>query len=299
MKKISLLVLAIFMFFTITSCGSNSNTDSNKTNPSTTDNQSGNTQDNDNCYLYEKNLNSAIKQEQNGNNISLAVENNKETIRVDELFSYSSEHLIEIYSSSNSAYNTTTKEMTLTVGFNNYQILFKNLKNYNEITYDLKIFRDPGIVTKKVTQYSMRKEVTESKQENGLPTFNLKFYYPGVPHLIYDGIEMPTIINECNIDMHFYTVIYVTDSSYPPTSDTVFHFSKQFTLEHTFTSISEVYEVAVDFPIELWNEFHSTYPFTTIETTQQGIYNGASSGITVFSSSYINMEVDYSKFKFN
>ena len=57
MKRISLLVLAIFMFFTITSCGSNSNTDSNKTNPSTTDNQSGNTQGTDKSrFFLVKNL---------------------------------------------------------------------------------------------------------------------------------------------------------------------------------------------------------------------------------------------------
>ena len=299
MKRISLLVLAIFMFFTITSCGSNSNTDSNKTNPSTTDNQSVNTQDNDNGYLYEKNLNSAIKQEQNGNKISLAVENNKETIRVDELFSYSPEHLIEIYSSSNSAYNTTTKEMTLIVGFNNYQILFKNLKNNNEITYDLKIFRDPGTTTRNVTQYSVKKEILESLQNNGLPSYKFKFYYPYDENIALNGEAIPAEIIECNIEIQFSASFYIDSENFMPGAASPHQQMQSFNFTHKFTSAKEVYETTVDFPVEFWNSFCSSYPFTTLDNSQRGLYELNSNGLFVFTGSNVKLKVDYTKFNFN
>ena len=299
MKRISLLVLAIFIFFTITSCGSNSNTDSNKTNPSTTDNQSVNTQDNDNGYLYEKNLNSAIKQEQNGNKISLAVENNKETIRVDELFSYSPEHLIEIYSSSNSAYNTTTKEMTLIVGFNNYQILFKNLKNNNEITYDLKIFRDPGTTTRNVTQYSVKKEILESLQNNGLPSYKFKFYYPYDENISLNGEAIPAEIIECNIEIQFSASFYIDSENFMPGAASPHQQMQSFNFTHKFTSAKEVYETTVDFPVEFWNSFCSSYPFTTLDNSQRGLYELNSNGLFVFTGSNLKLKVDYTKFSFN
>ncbi len=299
MKRISLLVLAIFMFFTMTSCGSNSNTDSNKTNPSTTDNQSGNTQGTDNGYLHEKNLNSAIKQEQNGNKINLAVENNKETIRVDELFSYSPEHLIEIYSSSNSAYNTTTKEMTLTVGFNNYQILFKNQKNNNEITYDLKIFRDPGTTTRNVTQYSVKKEITESLQNNGLPSYKFKFYYPYDENITLNGQTIPAEIIECNIEIQFSASFYIDSENFTPGAASPHQQMQSFNFTHKFTSAKEVYETTVDFPVEFWNSFCSSYPFTTLDNSQRGLYELNSNGLFVFTGSNVKLKVDYTKFSFN
>lgn len=299
MKRISLLVLAIFMFFTITSCGSNSNTDSNKTNPSTTDNQSGNTQGTDNGYLYEKNLNSAIKQEQNGNNINLAVENNKEAIRVDEVFSYSSEYLIEIYSSSNSAYNTTTKEMTLTVGFNNYQILFKNQKNNNEITYDLKIFRDPGTTTRNVTQYSVKKEITESLQNNGLPSYKFKFYYPYDENITLNGQTVPAEIIECNIEIQFSASFYIDSENFMPGAASPHQQMQSFNFTHKFTSAKEVYETTVDFPVEFWNSFCSSHPFTTLDNSQRGLYELNFNGLFVFTGSNVKLKVDYTKFSFN
>ena len=302
MKKVIFFLVAFLLVLTgcnKTNNTSNSSKDNVITNSGNNSNNNESTTDKPSSFLYESQLNGAIRQEQNGNDINIIVERDKESVKVDELFSYSADHLIEIYSSSGVYINQANKEVTLNIGFNKFQVLFKNLKNYSEIVYNFNIFRDQGIVTRKVTNYDLKKDVIESKQENGLPTFNFRFYYSSVPHLTYDGIEMPTIITECKIDMHFYTQFYIKSSANPPTSPLDFGASEQFTLEHTFTSIDEVYEVAVDFPIALWDRYHSTYPFSTIEGTRQGFYNGASTGITALSSSYINMKVDYSKFEFN
>ena len=76
---------------------------------------------------------------------------------MDELFSYSADHLIEIYSSSGVYINQANKEVTLNIGFNKFQVAFKNLKNYSEIIYNFNIFRDPGTVTRKVNQYDVKK----------------------------------------------------------------------------------------------------------------------------------------------
>ncbi len=75
--------------------------------------------------------------------------------------------MIDIHSDDSSA-NNTSKELSLNIGYNNFQILFKNLSDYSEKTYNLKIFKDSGTDTRNVTKYSVKKEYTQSINSNGL-----------------------------------------------------------------------------------------------------------------------------------
>ena len=125
--------------------------------------------------------------------------------------------------------------MTLTVGFNNYQILFKNQKNNNEITYDLKIFRDPGTTTRNVTQYSVKKEITESLQNNGLPSYKFKFYYPYDENITLNGQTVPAEIIECNIEIQFSASFYIDSENFMPGAASPHQQMQSYNFTHKFT----------------------------------------------------------------
>lgn len=218
---------------------------------------------------------------------------------MDELFSYSADHLIEIYSSSGVYINQANKEVTLNIGFNKFQVAFKNLKNYSEIIYNFNIFRDPGTVTRKVNQYDVKKEMTKSMQDNGLPSYKFKFYYPYNEYVTYDGIKVPALITECNIQIQFSAYFFVDSNNFLPGSYSPHQHTEQLLLNYEFNDVSDVYEVVADFPIEFWNDVCSRYPFTTLDNSKQGIYERNSNGLYVYTGSYITLTIDYSKFEFN
>ena len=158
---------------------------------------------------------------------------------MDELFSYSADHLIEIYSSSGVYINQANKEVTLNIGFNKFQVAFKNLKNYSEIIYNFNIFRDPGTVTRKVNQYDVKKEMTKSMQDNGLPSYKFKFYYPYNEYVTYDGIKVPALITECNIQIQFSAYFFVDSNNFLPGSYSPHQHTEQLLLNYEFNDVSE------------------------------------------------------------
>lgn len=299
MKKLALLFLSLFMFFTITSCGNNSNNNSNPSNNNTNSNtDSGGGNNSESSSVSVKTVDGALKQENKADSINIALNNENETIKLDKIFSYGAEYMIDIHSDDSSA-NNTSKELSLNIGYNNFQILFKNLSDYSEKTYNLKIFRDPGTTTRNVTQYSVKKEITESLQNNGLPSYKFKFYYPYAESITLNGQTIPAEIIECNIDIQFSASFYIDSENYMPGEGFPHQQMQSFNFTHKFTSAKEVYETTVDFPVEFWNSFCSSYPFTTLDNSQRGLYERNSNGLFVFTGSNVKLKVDYTKFSFN
>lgn len=308
MKKLALLFLSLFMFFTITSCGNNSNNNSNPSNNNTnsnTDNGGGNSNtdngggnNSESSSVSVKTVDGALKQENKADSINIALNNENETIKLDKIFSYGAEYMIDIHSDDSSA-NNTSKELSLNIGYNNFQILFKNLSDYSEKTYNLKIFRDPGTTTRKVTQYSVKKEITESLQNNGLPSYKFKFYYPYDENITLNGQAIPAEITECNIQIQYVAYFYIDSENYIPSDYFPHKSTRTLQIDYSFNSAKDVYETKVDFPLDFWNEYCSSYPFSTLDNTSRGIYERNSNGLFVYTGSSIKLKVDYSKFQFN
>lgn len=299
MKKLALLFLSLFMFFTITSCGNNSNNNSNPSNNNTNSNtDSGGGNNSESSSVSVKTVDGALKQENKADSINIALNNENETIKLDKIFSYGAEYMIDIHSDDSSA-NNTSKELSLNIGYNNFQILFKNLSDYSEKTYNLKIFRDPGTVTRNVTKYSVKKEYTQSINSNGLPSYNFKFYYPYDEHITVSGVEVPATITECNIQIQYVTYFYIDAENYMPNDYSPHQSTRTLQIDYSFNSAKDVYETKVDFPLDFWNEYCSSYPFSTLDNTSRGIYERNSDGLYVYTGSNVKLKVDYTKFSFN
>lgn len=258
------------------------------------------TENNVKSYINSKLLINAIRQESDDNNIKIVVENHKESILLDELFSYSPNHITEIYSLNGSNIDYAKKEISLSVGYNNFQILFKNLSDYTETTFNIKIFRDCGIITRKITRYSLRKEYVQTTDENGLPLFNFEIYIQEgfCDFIAINGIDLPAKIMDCNVEIVYQAYFYVDSKNYLPGEYSPHQYIEFFSIPHNFTNTKEVFRTSVPFPQEFWNDCCSKSPFLTLENSRQGIYERYPHELYVYNDSYISLSIDYSKFQF-
>lgn len=303
MRKFAILLLLVFcsLLFSLVGCSNNHN-DSNSQNigsgdGQTIDDNSSNLRDDD-SFINIKMFANAIRQENKGNEINIIRENEKEKIALDELFSYSQNYMVEIYSLTDSIIDYSKKEISLNVGYNNFQILFKNLSNYSEKFYDVKFFRDPGTISRKVDRYSIQKEYTQSTNENGLPEYDFKFYIQEDlgDYLIISGEKIPAKVVKCNIGIVYQAYFYVDENKFLPSSNFPHQYTESFSISYTFINPKEVFETIMPFPQYFWEDCCSNSSFLTLDNSHQGI---CERDIYVYTNSYILLGVDYSKYQFN
>ena len=220
------------------------------------------------------------------------------TKSVDELFSYTIKYTVDIYALSGSSIDYAKKEMSLNVGYNHFQIKFKNLSDYSETFFDIEIFRDPGIITRKFSKYDLYIKMTKSVDENGLPKFDLKIYVSKACDSIEVNDEnLPAQIVEYNLKATYYADFYIDPENYLPSSYSSHFREELFSITFTFTDINETLETTIDFPQYFWTDFCSQYPFSTLENTKLGLNDRYF--YIHHDESYISLRVDYSKYQFD
>lgn len=306
MKRIISLILLVVMAIMLTACGTNSSISNGSDNNSTTEKDNEQTKDNNSSiqeddYIVSRKIANALKQEHTGNDIHIILENNKDVLTLDELFSYSPNYIVEVYALSDSLIDYSKKAMSLNVGYNHFQVLFKNLSDYSEISYDIKIFRDPGEICRKINRYMIFKEYSQNRNENGFLEFDFKFYIQkGIGNFItINGEDIPAKIIECNVDMVYYANFYVDSENYMPSTNFPHQYMDTFSLSHKFINEKEIFETTVSFPEIFWLDCRSKSPFLTLENSTQGVYERYPYDIDVSTDSYILLCVDYSNYQFN
>ena len=320
MKKRILLIILTIALVLLVSCennqsdnndivsGDTSNNGNTNTNVGTGNNSENDTtekddssnQNNNKSYISIKTLADTIRQESNEADVNIIFVNSKESLTIDELFSYSSDHLIDIYTLSDSSIDYTKSEMKLNVGYNHFQIKFKNLVDYSETFFDIEVFRDPGVITRSFSKYQLHKEITKSVDENGLPKFDLKIYISNwFESIDINGENLPTQIIECNLKVNYYTDFYIDPENYLPSSGFSHCRMEFFSITHTFNNINETLETTINFPQDFWADFCSQYPYSTLENTKLGLNDRYPDEFFIYSESYILLSIDYSKYQFD
>ena len=279
----------------------NNNTNGKPANGSQTNGDDLSTDEEDSDYIKVKTLANTIRQENKENDVNIILENDKMALTVDELFSYTNKYTVDIYALSGSSIDYAKKEMSLNVGYNHFQIKFKNLSDYSETFFDIEVFRDPGIITREFSKYHLRKEITTSTDKNGLPKFDLKISLSDglFGSVDINGKMLPTQIVECNLKVNYYADFYIDPENYRPSSGYSHFKMESFSITHTFTDLNETFETTIDFPQYLWTDFCSQYPYSTLENTKIGLNDRYNDTFFVYSGSYILLRVDYSQYQFD
>ena len=307
MKRILSIILTLMLVIvTLVSCenvdssSNNSDKRSDMNNDEQTNESNSSSQKGDESYISVKTLANTIRQENEETDIDIIFANSRETLTINELFSYSNNHTIDIYSLGDSEIDYSKSEMTLNVGYNHFQIKFKNLSDYSETFFDIEVFRDPGVVTRSFSKYQLRKEITKSVDENGLPKFHLKISVSDqYEDIDVNGVNLPTQILECNLKFNYYADFYIDPNNYLPSSGFPHCRTEFFSITHTFTDINETLETTIDFPQYFWTEYCSQYPYATLENTKLGLNDRYNDTFFVYSESYILLSVDYSNYQFD
>ena len=287
MKKALCLLLTLLLVcsYFLSSCDDKNGTSDNPT-----------TAEEDIDYIKVKTLANTIRQENKENDINIILVNDKMALTVDELFSYTNKYTVDIYALSDSPIDYSKKEMSLNVGYNHFQIKFKNLSDYSETFFDIEVFRDPGIITRKFSEYQLHKEITQSTGQNGLPKFDLKIYVSNwFDSVDVNGEKLPTQIVECNLKVNYYAYFYIDSDKFRPSTGFSHSNMESFSITHTFTDLKETFETTIDFPQYFWEDYCSKYPFSTLENTKQG-FEGK---FFIYDESYISLRVDYSQYQFD
>ena len=276
----------------------NNNTNGKPDNSSQTNGDDLSTDEEDSDYIKIKTLANTIRQENKENDVNIILENDKMALTVDELFSYTNKYTVDIYALSGSSIDYAKKEMSLNVGYNHFQIKFKNLSDYSEIFFDIEVFRDPGIVNREFNRYFLNKEITTSTGENGLPKYDLKISITdGVFTFInVNGEKIPAQVVECNIKVNFYADFYIDaymgDRAYAQYNEFV-------SATHTFRDVKETFETTINFSENFWNDVCSKYPYATLENSRLGLYDRYPNEFYIYEESYISLRVDYSQYQFD
>ena len=279
----------------------NNNTNGKPINGSQTNGGDLSTDEEDSDYIKVKTLANTIRQENKENDVNIILENDKMALTVDELFSYTNKYTVDIYALSSSSIDYAKKEMSLNVGYNHFQIKFKNLSDYSETFFDIEVFRDPGIIIREFKEYYLHKEITKSINQNGLPKFDLKIYVSNwFDSVDVNGEKLPTQTVECNLKVTYNTDFYIDSQYFRPTYGNHHDTIEPFQIIHTFTDLNETLETTIDFPQSFWEDYCSQYPFSTLENTKIGIDDVRyTNKFSIGFGSYISLRVDYSKYQFD
>ena len=297
MKK---AVCVLFILLLIYSSFLSSCNDKEDTFGKTANGKDSSTEEEDSDYIKVKTLSNTIRQEIKENDINIILVNDIMALTVDELFSYTNKYTVDIYALSDSSIDYSKKEMSLNVGYNHFQIKFKNLFDCSETIFDIEVFRDPGVITREFSKYQLQKEITKSINQNGLPKFDLKIYVSNWFDIIdVNGEKLPTQIVECNLKVAYYADYYIDSEKFRPSTGFPHSKMEAFSITHTFTDLSETFETTIDFPQYLWTDFCSQYPYSTLENTSLGLNDRYDDTFYVYSGSYILLSVDYSKYQFD
>lgn len=273
----------------------NNNTNGKPANGSQANGGDLSTEEEESDYIKVKTLANTIRQENKENDINIILVNDKMALTVYELFSYTNKYTVDIYALSDSSIDYAKKEMSLNVGYNHFQIKFKNLSDYSETFFDIEVFRDPGIITREFGKYHLRKEITTSTDTNGLPKFDLKISLSDglFGSVDVNGEKLPAQVVECNLKVDFTADFYIDPENYLGISH---HTMETLQIIHTFTDLKQTFETTINFPQSLWDDFCSKYPYATLDNTKQGLDDR---DLSIGYGSYILLRVDYSKYQFD
>ena len=286
------------MTFTLVACGNNAS-NTNRSDIPTDEDNSSIVEDDSSCIKI-RTLTNTIRQENKENDINIILINDKTTLTVDELFSYTENHMVDIYALSDSSIDYSKKKMSLNVGYNHFQIKFKNLSDYSETFFDIEVFRDPGIITREFSEYQLHREITKSTGQNGFPKFDLKIYVSNwFDSVDVNGEKLPTQIVECNLKIAYYANFYIHTANYQPSYVTPATTKEFFSITHTFTDLKETFETTIDFPQYFWKDYCSKNPYATLENTKQGFEDRSPNEFYIYDESYISLRVDYSQYQFD
>ena len=297
MKKVLCLLLTLLLVCScfLSSCDNKNDTDGKPANGHQTDGGGSSAEGEDSDYIKVKTIANTIRQENKENDVNIILVNDKTALTVDELFSYTDKYTVDIYALSDSSIDYAKKEMSLNIGYNHFQIKFKNLSDYSETFFDIEVFRDPGIITREFSKNHLRKEITTSTDKNGLPKFDLKISLSDglFGSVDVNGEKLPAQVVECNLKVDFTADFYIDPENYLGISH---HTMKTLQIIHTFADLKQPFETTINFPQSLWDDFCSKYPYATLANTKQGLDDR---DLSVGYGSYISLRVDYSQYQFD